>query len=55
MSPDERDRDIETLWIFYSKTIDISEILVTIVIVFLWQNTLNFRRLTSTIVDVPHR
>jgi len=41
----ERDPAIETLWIFYCKTTGISEILVTIVIVFLWQITLNWRHI----------
>jgi hypothetical protein len=37
----ERHRAIENLWIFYSKKIGISEILVTIAIVFVWHSTLN--------------
>ena len=37
----ERHPAIENLWIFYSKKIGISEILVTIAIVFVRQSTLN--------------
>ena len=45
----ERDPAIENMWIFYSKTIGISKILVTIVIVFLWQNILNLSYINPAI------
>lgn len=43
----DRDPGIQTVWIFYSKTTGLSEILVKIVIVFLWQITLHWRYLNT--------
>lgn len=44
----ERDPVIKVLRIFYSMTIGVSEILVTIVIVFLWQTTLNLSYINTS-------